>query len=90
MEAYRRRPEARIKARAMRGVVKGIARSFGCAVCGRDDGRLEFHHTDPSTKRYSVSQMADCSWSTIFAEIDKCEVLCPKHHKEQHREMTGE
>lgn len=89
MRAYQQRPEVKAQQAAVRGVIKGIAHSFGCAVCGKDTGRLHFHHIDPSMKRRQVSNMEKYSWAAIFAEIDKCEVLCPKHHKERHQEMRS-
>jgi hypothetical protein len=52
----------------------------GCSVCGRHDGRLDHHHLDPSTKRYSVSKMCTTSLETFIDEIAKCTVLCASCH----------
>lgn len=52
----------------------------GCSVCGRRHGRLDHHHIDPSTKKYSVSRMAHTSLETFIDEIAKCTVLCASCH----------
>lgn len=45
---------------------------------------LEFHHTDPTKKEISVSQMKGYSKKKILEEIDKCEVLCSNCHRKEH------
>jgi hypothetical protein len=54
-----------------------------CADCGRDDLGLHFHHLDPSTKLYPVSNA-----TTVAAarrEMAKCILLCPFCHRDRHR-----
>ena len=57
----------------------------GCEHCGskkRDPKNLEFHHRDPSTKSFNVSKAAHTvGWSTLTAEVAKCDMLCEKCHK---------
>jgi hypothetical protein len=58
----------------------------GCAECGERDPRcLVYHHRDPSTKRFQISQNA---WSrttaSLFAEIEKCDLLCANCHQRGH------
>lgn len=45
---------------------------------------LEFHHTDPEEKEFSVSQMRGYSKEKILEEISKCEVLCANCHRKEH------
>lgn len=61
----------------------------GCAVCGRKDGKLDFHHKDPTTKRYNVADMAGYSLDTIEEELERCVVLCPSCHQKAHRDMEA-
>lgn len=68
----------------------------GCEICGYNKCvlALEFHHTDPSKKEFTVSKHS----STIFddrikGELDKCEMLCANCHREVHydkREYSDE
>jgi hypothetical protein len=60
-------------------------RGRGCSVCGVDNPVvLEFHHIrDRGHKRASVSVLVShgYNWSTVQAEIAKCEVLCANCHR---------
>jgi hypothetical protein len=58
-----------------------------CIICGYNKcpAALEFHHRDPSSKKYSVVKM----WTKGFKqeakdEIDKCDLLCANCHRETH------
>ncbi len=58
-----------------------------CICCGYDKyvGALEFHHTDPNGKDFSISAKGACrSWEKIKEEIDKCVLVCSNCHKEIH------
>jgi len=62
-----------------------------CVDCGHDDIRvLEFDHIHGRKKR-SISRMLsiDCPWSTIQAEINKCEVRCANCHRIKTNERGG-
>lgn len=56
-----------------------------CMVCGynRFKTLLQFHHRDPSTKKYKVTDM-DWSIETMREEAKKCDLLCPTCHGEAH------
>ncbi len=62
--------------------------SLKCARCPESDSRcLDFHHIDPTTKEFTVSQMIHGGHSpkSILREIEKCIVLCANcHRKEDH------
>lgn len=52
-----------------------------CKICWHSNPiSLEFHHIDPSNKKYTVSCMQTNSVETIASEIDKCVVLCSNCH----------
>jgi hypothetical protein len=63
--------------------------SIGCQVCGycRCPQVLDFHHKDPSQKKYAVSQMPGRSIESIRDEICKCVVLCSNCHDETHAKL---
>lgn len=53
-----------------------------CAVCGNDDLRvIEFHHLDPSQKRFQIAGSGRRSMPTIMAEAAKCVCLCANCHR---------
>jgi hypothetical protein len=45
---------------------------------------MTFHHRDPETKEFTVSQMLDRAWSVLVTELDKCDLLCFNCHMEEH------
>ena len=84
---YREQKKARRRgivadARAARG---GMCEATGCTHT--DD--LEWHHRDPSTRLFSVGggDKNGYSYAKLTAEIAKCDLLCPNHHRETHRLM---
>ena len=72
---------AEIKARAVE--YKGGQ----CAHCGynRNQKALDFHHTDPTQKDFSISTVtAIWRWDFLTVELDKCILLCANCHREEH------
>lgn len=58
-----------------------------CVKCGENHPAcLDFHHTDPTTKEYSIARMAGegRSMVSIKKEMDKCIVLCANCHRKIH------
>jgi len=56
-----------------------------CALCGYDRwiGALQFHHVDPSKKRFSLGLRGVArSLDTVRAEAAKCVLLCATCHAE--------
>lgn len=56
----------------------------GCQMCGEKRPEcLDFHHVDPSTKKYGVAKMVGMKMAleTIKEEIAKCQVLCANCHR---------
>ena len=56
-----------------------------CSKCGYNKclGSLQFHHTDPSKKDFSISGKS-ISWDKIKTELDKCILVCSNCHGELH------
>lgn len=56
-----------------------------CRICGYDryDGALEFHHVDPTTKSFGLSQgNITRSYERMLVEAQKCVLLCATCHRE--------
>ena len=61
-----------------------------CQKCGYNkcDGALEFHHRDPSQKKFIISRNLNISWKKLKVELDKCDLLCANCHREIHTTNT--
>lgn len=59
-----------------------------CIHCGSMKF-LQFHHRDPSTKEFNISQGMTKSWEEIEREVDKCDLICRSCHKIEHDRMEG-
>lgn len=57
------------------------AKCVKCGYCKCPDA-LEFHHRDPSMKRFSLSGAYLRRWEALTAEMDKCDLLCANCHRE--------
>lgn len=57
-----------------------------CEICSENHpATLDFHHTDPSTKRGHVSSLIHLnSIEVLKEEILKCKVLCSNCHRKLH------
>jgi hypothetical protein len=55
-----------------------------CIFCGYKKvlAALEFHHIDPSQKKYSIANKINCSFETLLPEVEKCVVVCTNCHAE--------
>ena len=55
-----------------------------CEHCGYDKyrGALEFHHKDPTQK--DPTGLRAIKKERLFAEVDKCILLCSNCHREEH------
>ena len=53
-----------------------------CSICGCRDN-LQLDHIDPLTKKFDVKSRLSCKWVNLIEEVDKCQFLCPYHHKEK-------
>ena len=79
------RQEARNKSRRKKRKV--LVKEFGgkCAKCGYHKclDALHFHHTDPGTKEFSISD-SQFSIERLRKEASKCILLCANCHIEEH------
>jgi hypothetical protein len=60
--------------------------TLSCEICGENHPAcLDFHHIDPSQKKFSVSTRRDRpSLKQLQEEIAKCQVLCANCHRKEH------
>jgi hypothetical protein len=61
-------------------------KTLSCEICGENHPAcLDFHHIDPSRKKFSVSTRRDRpSLAQLQEEIAKCRVLCANCHRKEH------
>lgn len=61
-------------------------RTLFCELCGENHPAcLDFHHTNPKEKKFSVSQKRNRpSLKQLQEEIAKCQVLCANCHRKEH------
>ena len=61
-------------------------KAFGgkCGICGYNKciSVLEFHHMDPTKKKFTIGSSNVTSWKKIVAELRKCVCLCSNCHTE--------
>lgn len=78
-----------------RDKIKNIAISifgnYSCSICKYDkcDSAIHFHHLDPKTKLFQVSNMHSYSYVDIEKEIKKCILLCANCHAEMHENLRA-
>jgi len=63
-----------------------------CADChwGYGDFMYDFHHVDPSTKKFTLTgKNLTNRWSDVMEEFEKCVLLCPNCHRIRHWEMSN-
>jgi hypothetical protein len=60
-----------------------------CVACEERE-RLEIDHIDPRQKTFDISKMWSCSEEKFWKEIEKCQLLCQKHHNQKTIEQRGQ
>lgn len=80
----RKRKRVNHRAFEAKRFVNAYKRKMGCLYCKvRDPSALDFHHLNPETKEYNISEMVGRGMSIelILDEIAKCIVLCANCHR---------
>jgi hypothetical protein len=67
----------------VRDRVAAIKVAAGCVECGysNHDAALDFDHLPGTVKLFTISAAWGRPWSSILAEIAKCEVVCANCHR---------
>lgn len=87
---YYRHPARRMSGNQIKlKVIERLGIEKKCLRCGYDRyiGALEFHHRDPTQKKFQIKQ--NRGLGDLVAEARKCDLLCVNCHREQHAEGTG-
>lgn len=55
-----------------------------CVLCGYSKclRAMDFHHLDPSSKRFNIASSHNRSWESLRLELDKCILICSNCHFE--------
>ncbi len=63
-----------------------------CEKCGwhGNQAAMQFHHKDSSKKEFIIGGVANKSWDSIKAEMQKCLLLCANCHMIEHSTKLGE
>lgn len=61
-----------------------------CCICGYSKSlrSLNFHHTDPTQKEFSIAKRKCLNWTDTQQELDKCVLVCANCHGEIHDNIT--
>ena len=60
-----------------------------CKVCEPDQLEIyDYHHTEPTTKLYSIGYILVGSLERLMAEVDKCLLLCSNCHRKEHARLN--
>lgn len=90
MTSWEKRKQATDRRRDLRA--RALAYKGGkCKICGYNacPSALDFHHVEILSKEFTISARMT-SWEAIKPELDKCELLCCRCHREVHDGMhTG-
>ncbi|MBI2023982.1 HNH endonuclease [Candidatus Giovannonibacteria bacterium] len=62
-----------------------------CIKCGwfGNQAALQFHHKVPTEKDFTIGNVANKSWGSIKAEMQKCILLCANCHTIEHSTKDG-
>ena len=66
--------------------VRKFKQDRGCGRCPYNGcaAALDFHHIDPDSKSFAISNRLNYSLKRVIAEIAKCCLLCSNCHREYH------
>ena len=69
------------RAENRKSFISSYKKLLGCTDCGYNlhSEVLEFDHLN--NKYRNVASLFYSSWKTIFAEIDKCDIVCANCHR---------
>lgn len=66
----------------------GYKKTLRCKICLENNPYcLDFHHIDPSNKKYAISKIRSKSKNIVMNEVEKCIVLCANCHRKEHHSI---
>ena len=88
----RKRKDGTLKQTTKEAKLKIIAKAkdVPCAICQQqfDECCMDFHHLDPSEKKYAISDYNRYGLKYLQEEIDKCVLLCAICHRLLHKGLV--
>ncbi len=88
----RNNKRSRALTRALKAQVWQYVAGHPCVDCGESDVLvLDFPHVDPARKRQTIYRLVHqaYSWTSISAEINKCQVRCANCHRRRTAQQFG-
>lgn len=82
------RANARHERRAR--LLQAVKTTCGCIDCGTRDGLLAFDHRPGTVKWFNVAAGVHRTLPILIAEIEKCDVRCPRCHALRHERVKRE
>ena len=63
-----------------------------CVKCGwqGNQAALQFHHTNPNEKNFTLGNVGNKSWDALKMELKKCVLLCANCHAIEHSTKVGD
>lgn len=66
-----------------------LKRDVGCYFCNEFESLcLDWHHLDPSQKKYNVNRALHIPVKKIVSELKKCECVCANCHRRLHNNLV--
>jgi len=67
----------------MIALIREIKIQKGCFICGYKEhyAALDFHHRNPKTKSFNISENKTVALNKLLEEIEKCDVVCVNCHR---------
>jgi hypothetical protein len=67
----------------MIALIREIKLQKGCVKCGYKEhyAALDFHHRNPKTKSFNISEKKTVGKNILLKEIEKCDILCVNCHR---------
>jgi len=94
-KAYQKANREELKAkRDERNLIIFNYKGAECNHCGLSEPKhleiYDYHHVDPDTKLYSVSNILKGPIERLKTEVDKCLLLCSNCHRKEHARLNRE
>ena len=70
-----------------KSILWDLKANSGCSRCPeKDPACLDFHHTDPKTKKFTIAAISTRSpaLKLLLAEVAKCAIICANCHRKEH------
>jgi hypothetical protein len=90
---HRRHPEKQLEYQHSKKIgIETYKLARGCDKCGyiKCAAALDFHHINPSKKKFGINQVNWSNSNRVKLELKKCILLCKNCHSELHYKESNE